>query len=237
MARFRRAAGERAGSDRSGHRRAGSIRARSRAHLCDRRQRRDLLRPRRHRTRARLDDGDGHRQPRDGDGQHRPRRRRRESAARPEQRAGFVRHGLVPARTAGLSPHQRHGHAHAVRRSLERHAATGTGPAHSEHVRRRRARHLQGSVLPGRRHRAVGSEHAARVGGAVVDGMHRRAGHFPERDRQVCARAAARFVVPRKGRHVHQRGAPHLARAQGHAAGAGLRRLGSHDAARARARL
>ena len=43
-------------------------------------------------------DGHGHRQPRDGDRQHRPRRRRRESAARPEQRAGLVRHGLVPAR-------------------------------------------------------------------------------------------------------------------------------------------
>ena len=33
--------------------------------------------------------------------------RRREPAARPEQRAGRLRHGLVPARTAGLSPHLR----------------------------------------------------------------------------------------------------------------------------------
>jgi predicted molibdopterin-dependent oxidoreductase YjgC len=31
------------------------------------------------------------------DRQRRPRRRRRESAARPEQRAGFLRHGLLPA--------------------------------------------------------------------------------------------------------------------------------------------
>jgi formate dehydrogenase major subunit len=34
------------------------------------------------------------------------RRRRREPAARPEQRAGLLRHGLVPARTAGLPPRQ-----------------------------------------------------------------------------------------------------------------------------------
>ena len=67
------------------------------------RQRRDLLRPRRHRAQPGLDDGDGHREPRDGDRQHRPRRRRRESAARPEQRAGLVRHGLVPARVAAAT--------------------------------------------------------------------------------------------------------------------------------------
>ncbi len=52
----------------------------------------------------------------------------------------------------------------------------------------------------------------------IVDGMHRRAGHLPERDRQVRPRVPAGFVVPGEGRHVHQRGAPHLARAQGDAA-------------------
>ena len=61
------------------------------------RQRRDLLRPRRHRARSGLDDGHGHRQPRHGDRQSRPSRRRREPAARPEQCAGLLRHGLVPA--------------------------------------------------------------------------------------------------------------------------------------------
>ena len=39
----------------------------------------------------------GHRQSRDGDRQYRPPRRRRESPARPEQCAGRLRHGLVPA--------------------------------------------------------------------------------------------------------------------------------------------
>ena len=122
------------------HRRAGGRRARRRAPLCDRRQRRDLLRPGRDRTRARLDDGDGHRQSRDGDRQHRPRRRGRESAARTEQRAGFVRHGFVPARVPGLSPRSRRRRARVVRRSVGREAAIRTGPAHSEHVRRRARR-------------------------------------------------------------------------------------------------
>ena len=68
------------------------------------RQRRDLLRSRRHRAQPGLDDGDGHRQSRDGHRQRRPFGRRRESAARAEQRAGLVRHGFVPARVPGLSP-------------------------------------------------------------------------------------------------------------------------------------
>ena len=47
-----------------------------------------------------------HRQSRHGDRQYRPAGRRRESAARPEQRAGLVRHGLVPARAVRLSAHR-----------------------------------------------------------------------------------------------------------------------------------
>ena len=166
-------------------------------------------------------DGDGHREPRDGDRQPRPRRRRRESAARPEQRAGLVRHGLVPARAAGLPPRVA---TTPVRALFEKawgvHAADRAGPAHPEHVRSRARRQLQGPVHPGRGHRAVRSEHAARDRGAVGDGMRRRAGHLPERDREVRARVPAGLVVPREGRHVHQRRAPHLARAQGHGAAA-----------------
>ena len=79
-------------------------RARRRAAVRHRRQRRHLLRPRRHRAQPGLDHGDGHRQPRDGHRQPRPRRRGREPAARPEQRAGLVRHGLVPARVPRLPP-------------------------------------------------------------------------------------------------------------------------------------
>ena len=80
------------------HRRArGAICAAAARLYAPGRQLRDLLRTWRHRTQPGLDDGDGHGQPRDGHGQPRPRRRRRESAARSEQRAGLVRHGFVPA--------------------------------------------------------------------------------------------------------------------------------------------
>ena len=50
------------------------------------------------------------------------------------------------------------------------------------------------------------------------DGVRRRAGPVPERDGQVRAHLLPRLVVPREGRHVHERRAPHLARAQGHGA-------------------
>ena len=78
--------------------------ARRGAPLCHRRQCRDLLRAWRHRTQPGFDHGHRHGQSRHGDRQSRPQRRRRESAARPEQCAGFLRHGLVPARIFRLSP-------------------------------------------------------------------------------------------------------------------------------------
>ena len=78
--------------------------ARGCASLCDGRQRRDLLRAWRHRAQPGLDGGHGDRQSRHGDRKHRPRRRWRQSAARPEQRAGLMRHGLVPARVFRLPP-------------------------------------------------------------------------------------------------------------------------------------
>ncbi len=94
----------------SGHRRARGRRARRRAPVCHRRQRRHLLRPGRHRAQPGLDHGHGHRQPRHGHRQHRPRRRGRQPAARPEQCAGLLRHGFVPARVPGLPPRVgRHG--------------------------------------------------------------------------------------------------------------------------------
>ena len=92
-----------AGARLEGDGRRRRARARRRASVRVQAERRHLLRPRCHRAQPRLDDGHGHREPRDVHGQHRPRRRRREPAARPEQRARLVRHGLVPARAAGLS--------------------------------------------------------------------------------------------------------------------------------------
>ena len=96
---------------------AEAIRAAARLYAT-RRQRRDLLRPRRHRAQPGLDRGDGDRQPRDGDRQYRPARRRREPAARPEQRAGRLRHGLVPARAVRLSPHLRRCDARDLRSAV-----------------------------------------------------------------------------------------------------------------------
>ena len=68
------------------------------AALRDRGERRDLLRPRGDRAQPGVDDGDGDRQPGDGDRQHRAAGGRGEPAARAEQRAGRLRHGVVPAR-------------------------------------------------------------------------------------------------------------------------------------------
>ena len=96
-ASLRLAAEEQPGSDRDRDRRRSEGIARGGAAVRHRRQRRDLLRPRRHRAQPGLDHGDCDRQSGDGDRQYRPPRRRREPAARPEQRAGLLRHGLVPA--------------------------------------------------------------------------------------------------------------------------------------------
>ena len=148
--------------------------ARSGAAVRYRRQRRDLLRPRRHRAQPGLDHGDRDRQPCDGDRQYRPSRRRREPAARPEQRAGLLRHGLVPARTARLSPYLGRCGARPVRGDVERQAQPGTGPAHSQHVRCRDRRHFHGNLRAGRGHPAIRSQHQACGRGAVGDGMRHR---------------------------------------------------------------
>ena len=77
-----------------------------------------LLRPRCVRAQPGLDHGDGHRQPGDGHRQPRSRGRRCQPAARPEQRPGLLRHGLVPARAAGLPARLRWTRsAHAASRS------------------------------------------------------------------------------------------------------------------------
>ena len=61
------------------------------------------------------------------------------------------------------------------------------------------------------------------------DGMRRRPGPVPQRDRQLRPRLPAGLVLPGEGRHLHQRRAPHQPRAQGDAADGRHGRLGSHD--------
>ena len=84
-------------SHRADFRRFAATAARGSTPLRNRRQRFDLLWSWRHRAQPGFDNRHGDRQPRHGDRQYRPQGRRRESAAWSEQRAGFLRHGLVPA--------------------------------------------------------------------------------------------------------------------------------------------
>ena len=139
------------------------------------------------------------------------------------------------SRATATSPMMRRARCSSA--SWEREAAGRAGPAHPEHVRGGARRRVQGPVHPGRGHRAVRSEHAARDRGAECDGMHHRPGPVPERNRQVRARVPARLLVPGKGRHLHQCRAAHLAGAQGDALEVRLRRLGDHAAAVQRAGL
>ena len=77
---------------------------------------------------------------------------------------------------------------------------------------------LQGPLRPGRGHRPVRPQHPARHGRAASDGVRRRPGPVPQRDGQLRPCLPARHLVPREGRHLHQRRAPHQPRAPGDAA-------------------
>ena len=182
------------------------------------RQRGDLLRPRRHRAQPGLDHGDGHRQPSHGHRQYRSARRRREPPARAEQRAGLVRHGLVPARAFRLPPHLGGRHPRHVRDAVGPATRLRARPAHPQHDRRGARRLVQGHLHPGRGHSPIRPKHAAYVGRSCRNGMRRRAGSVPERDRELRACLPARLDLPREGRHLHQCRAPHPAGAQGHGA-------------------
>jgi formate dehydrogenase major subunit len=177
----------------------------------------DLLRPRRHRAQPGLDDGHGHGQPRDAHRQPRARGRRRQPAARAEQRAGLVRHGLLPARAARLPARVAARGARDLRVAVGRDAPGRAGPAHPEHVRLGHRRHVQGAVRAGRGHRPVRPQHPARRGRAARDGPRRRARPVPQRDGPLRARLPAPGLVPREGRHLHQRRAPDQPGASGHA--------------------
>jgi formate dehydrogenase major subunit len=119
-------------------------------------------------------------------------RRRRESAARPEQRAGLLRHGLVPARVARLSPRL----DDAVRELFEAmwgvkldnepglripnmFDAASKAPSRASMSRARTS--LQSD--PDTQH----------VTAALGDGMRRRAGPVPQRDGQLRPRLPARL--------------------------------------------
>jgi hypothetical protein len=91
------------------------------------------------------------------------------------------------------------------------------GAADPQHVRLRDRRLVQGAVRAGRGHRPERPQHQPRRGGPARDGPRRRARPVPQRDRPLRARVPAWGLVPREGRHVHQRRAPDQPGAPGHA--------------------
>ena len=134
----------------------------------------------------------GDRQPRHGDRQPRPAGRRREPAARPEQRAGRLRHGLVPARAVRLPPRLRRRDARDVRercgaaRSIREPGLRIPNMLDAAVEGTFKAIYIQGEDIL----QSDPNTHARR-GRPRGDGMRRRAGPVPERDRQLRARVPA----------------------------------------------
>ena len=124
----------------------------------------------------------------------------------------------------GSFPHELSGYRHisddATRELFEkrlgRHARPRAGPAHPQHARRRRSTGVfrrstsrartSSSPTPNTKHVSAGLD---------GDGLRHRPGPVPQRDRQLRPRVPARLDLPREGRHLHQRRAPHPAGAQG----------------------
>jgi formate dehydrogenase major subunit len=163
--------------------------------------------------------------------QYRPRRGGCESSARAEQCAGILRHGFLPARVPRLPPRLGRCRSPYVRKCLGRGPAQRAWLAHSQYVRSRTRRRVQGSVHRGRRHRAIGSEYSARDRCHERHGMHHRPGFVLERIGEVRSCVSAGLFVPREGRHLHQCRTAHLARSQSNEAEVRLFGLGNNPAA------
>ena len=130
----------------------------------------------------------------------------RQPAARAEQRAGLLRHGLVPARAARLPARRRRRRCATSTTSCGASPfSTSPGCASPTCSTRRIDGLVPGAVRAGRGHRPVRPEHPPRPRGAGGAGAAGRAGPVRQRDGEVRARAAARHVVPGEGRHLHQR--------------------------------
>ena len=231
LRRFREGPAPQPRGERDADRRAGDRAARRRAAVRDGRQRGDLLRAGRDRAQPGVDHRDGDRQPRHADRQHRAARRGGEPAARPEQRSGIMRHGIVPARAARLSPRQERRRARDLRGRLGRADRPRTRPAHSEHAGRGGRGDVPRPLLPGRGHPAIGPRHQACQRGSGGDGLRHRPRPLPERDGELRACLPARIVLPGKGRHLHQRRAADQPGAQGDGAAQRDGGLGGHAGA------
>ncbi len=157
-----------------------------------------------------------------GHRQHRPRRRRRQPAARPEQRAGLVRHGFVPARAARLPARLRRRRARHLRGALG-HARCSPSPGCASPTcsTRPSTAHFRACSCRARTSRSptptprTCTPRSTSLELLVVQDL------FLNETAKFAHVLPARHVVPGEGRHVHQRRAPHQPGAPGDAAATG----------------
>ncbi len=178
--------------------------ARSRAHLCARRECHHLLghgriaaHPR-HRQCALPDRAVADHRP------DRPPRHRPASAARPEQRAGRVRRRPDPDVPAGLQVDRESGNPRRRREEMGRAARSEARADRGRDHGRDPCRRDQGHVHHGRKSRDVGPRPQPRARGARASRSSGGAGHFPHRDRGLCRRGAAVIGLAGEGWHRHQ---------------------------------
>ena len=158
-----------------------------------------------------------HRQPGDGDRQYRPAGRRRQSAARPEQRAGLLRHGH-------RFPHELPGYRHvsdaAVRAIFEREWGVTLDPEPGLRIPNMfdaaidgtfRGIYVQGEDIAAvrSRTRTTSPPRWRRWNCVVVQDL------FLNETANYAHVFLPGAIVPGEGRHLHQRRAAHQPRAQG----------------------
>jgi formate dehydrogenase major subunit len=141
---------------------------------CQRRQWRDLLRPRRDRAQPGLQHRDGHCQSGHGDGQHRAARRGGEPLRGQNNVQGACDMGSsrMNCRAIATSPMQ---HTRLVRGRMGRDARSRTGPAHSQHAGRGGRWFVPRDLYPGRGYSPVRPQHASCGGRSGGDGLRDRA--------------------------------------------------------------
>ena len=193
---------------------AATVRAAARMY-AESRQRRDLLRPWGHRAQPGHDHGHGYREPGHGNREPRPRGRGRESVARSEQRAGCLRHGVLPARIQRLPAR------FGCQDTPAFESAWGVPLLADPGLRipnmfeaaldgSFKGMYVQGEDFaqsdPNTQHIAAAMRAMEFV---VVQDL------FLNETAQLRARLPAGLLVPREGRHLHQCGTSHFACAQG----------------------